>query len=149
MDAIVLLRTQHREVEKLFKAVDKGDLSVVPEICAALEEHALIEEDVFYPAVRAEVPDEASDILESLEEHLIVKRLVAELREMDPDDEAWSFKQAASSRTPEQLFEVLAESITVSDRVVAEALAGPRGSRRWLRATTTASACRCAGSCAT
>ena len=40
MDAIVLLRTQHREVEKLFKAVDKGDLSVVPEICAALEEHA-------------------------------------------------------------------------------------------------------------
>ncbi|MFN8157064.1 MAG: hemerythrin domain-containing protein [Candidatus Nanopelagicales bacterium] len=92
MDAIVLLRTQHREVEKLFKAVDKGDLSVVPEICAALEEHALIEEDVFYPAVRAEVPDEASDILESLEEHLIVKRLVAELREMDPDDEAYEAK---------------------------------------------------------
>ena len=49
------------------------------------------------------------------------------LGEMDPDDEAWSFKQAASSRTPEQLFEVLAESIAVSDRVVAEALAGPEG----------------------
>ena len=92
MDAIVLLRTQHREVEKLFKAVDKGDLSVVAEICAALEEHALIEEDVFYPAVRAEVPDEASDILESLEEHLIVKRLVAELTEMSPDDEAYEAK---------------------------------------------------------
>jgi hemerythrin superfamily protein len=92
MDAIVMLRTQHREVEKLFKAVDKGDLAVVPEICAALEEHARIEEDVFYPAVRAEVPDEASDILESLEEHLIVKRLVAELQEMSADDEAYEAK---------------------------------------------------------
>ena len=92
MDAIVLLRTQHREVEKLFKAVDKGDLSVVPEICAALEEHARIEEDVFYPAVRAEVPDEASDILESLEEHLIVKRLVSELSGMQPDDETYEAK---------------------------------------------------------
>lgn len=92
MDAIVLLRTQHREVEKLFKAVDKGDLSVVPEICTALEEHARIEEDVFYPAVRSEVPDEAPDVLESLEEHLIVKRLVAELQEMRPDDEAYEAK---------------------------------------------------------
>ena len=92
MDAIVLLRTQHREVEKLFKAVDKGDLSVVPEICAALEEHARIEEEVFYPAVRAEVPDEVSTILESLEEHLIVKRLVAELSQMQRDDDAYEAK---------------------------------------------------------
>jgi hemerythrin superfamily protein len=92
MDAIVLLRTQHREVEKLFKAVDKGDVSVVPEICAALEEHARIEEDVFYPAVRDEVPDELSQVLESVEEHLIVKRLVAELKEMRPDDEAYEAK---------------------------------------------------------
>mgnify|MGYP001490770056 FL=1 len=92
MDAIVLLRTQHREVEKLFKAVDKGDLSVVPEICAALEEHARIEEDVFYPAVRDEVPEEVSTILESLEEHLIVKRLVAELSQMQRDDDAYEAK---------------------------------------------------------
>lgn len=79
-------------MEKLFKAVDKGDLSVVPEICAALEEHARIEEDVFYPAVRDEVPDEISTVLESLEEHLIVKRLVSELQGMDPDDDAYEAK---------------------------------------------------------
>lgn len=92
MDAIVLLRSQHRDVEKLFKAVDKGDLSVVPEICAALEEHARIEEDVFYPAVRDEVPDEVSTVLESLEEHLIVKRLVSELQSMDAHDDAYEAK---------------------------------------------------------
>ncbi len=49
------------------------------------------------------------------------------LGELDPDDDAWSFKAAATSRTPDQLFEVLAESIAVSDRVVADALAGPDG----------------------
>ena len=87
-----MLRDQHRAVEKLFKSVDKGDLSVVPDICAALEEHARIEEEVFYPAVRAEVPDELSDILEAAEEHLIVKRLVAELSEMSPDDETYAAK---------------------------------------------------------
>jgi hemerythrin superfamily protein len=92
MDAIVLLRTQHREVEKLFKAVDKGDLSVVPEICAALEEHARIEEDVFYPAVSDEVPDEMSMVRESLEEHLIVKRLVSELSRMSADDPTYEAK---------------------------------------------------------
>ncbi len=92
MDAIVLLRTQHREVERLFKAVDKGDLSVVPEICAALEEHARIEEDVFYPAVSDEVPDEMSMVRESLEEHLIVKRLVSELSRMSADDPTYEAK---------------------------------------------------------
>lgn len=92
MDAIVLLRTQHREVEKLFKAVDQGDLSVVPEICAALEEHARIEEDVFYPAVSDEVPDEMSMVRESLEEHLIVKRLVSELSGMSADDPTYEAK---------------------------------------------------------
>ena len=92
MDAIVMLREQHRAVEKLFKAVDKGDLSVVPDICAALEQHARIEEEVFYPAVRAEVPDEVAEVLEATEEHLIVKRLVAELTELSPDDETYEAK---------------------------------------------------------
>ncbi|HET7902166.1 MAG TPA: hemerythrin domain-containing protein [Candidatus Nanopelagicales bacterium] len=97
MDAITMLRQQHREVEKLFKAVDKGDLSVVPEICAALTEHARIEEDVFYPAVRAEAPDELSIILESYEEHLIVKRLISELESMSSGDETYQAKATVLS----------------------------------------------------
>jgi uncharacterized damage-inducible protein DinB len=48
------------------------------------------------------------------------------LGEMDPDDDDWSFA-AAGARTPVELFDVLAESIAVSDQVVAEALAGPDG----------------------
>lgn len=48
------------------------------------------------------------------------------LGEMDPDDDTWSFA-AAASRTPEELFAVLDESVAVSDRVVADALARPEG----------------------
>jgi hemerythrin superfamily protein len=92
MDAIVMLKDQHREVEKLFKKVDKGHLAVVPDICDALEEHARLEELLFYPAVRADVPDEKADVLEAYEEHLIVKRLVSELRTLPASDEAYEAK---------------------------------------------------------
>lgn len=92
VDAIVLLKEQHRAVEKLFKALARGDLSVVPEICDSLEQHAEIEETTFYPAVRQEVPEETAAVLESFEEHLIVKRLVSELRQLSSDDEDYQAK---------------------------------------------------------
>lgn len=92
MDAITLLKQQHREVEKLFKTLAKGDTSVVPEICDSLELHAQLEETVFYPAVRDEDSDEEPTVLESYEEHLIVKRLVDELRDLRRDDEAYEAK---------------------------------------------------------
>ena len=48
------------------------------------------------------------------------------LHEMDPDDPDWSLTTAVGS-SPEQLEAWLDESIEVSDRVIAEALAGPEG----------------------
>lgn len=92
MDAIVLLKDQHRAVEKMFKSFAKGDVDVVPDICDALEQHAELEETTFYPFVRAQVPEETAAVLESLEEHLIVKRLVSELRALSSDDEAYTAK---------------------------------------------------------
>ncbi|MDP1876313.1 MAG: DinB family protein [Actinomycetota bacterium] len=46
--------------------------------------------------------------------------------ELDHDDPDWSFTSAAGV-SPEQLFAWLDESIAVSDRVIADALAGPDG----------------------
>ncbi len=46
--------------------------------------------------------------------------------DLDHDDPDWSFA-SASSATPEQLFAWFDESIEVSDRVIAQALAGPDG----------------------
>ena len=67
---------------------------------AALSRHAVIEEQVLYPAVRAQLPDETDTVLEVLEEHHVAKWLLSELDRMTPDDERFTAK-----------FTVLAESV--------------------------------------
>lgn len=92
MDAITLLRDDHKQVEVLFKAIDKGDLSVVPDVCAALTVHTFLEEKIFYPAVRKDAPDALDMLLESYEEHALVDSLVEQLRGLDDADESYPAK---------------------------------------------------------
>jgi hemerythrin superfamily protein len=92
MDAIVMLRADHKEVEALFKRLEKDDLGVVPDICAALTQHAYIEEQVFYPAVRSDVEGALDDVREAVEEHHLVKTLIGELTVLDPSDETYKAK---------------------------------------------------------
>ncbi len=91
MDAITLLRNDHKTVEQLFKRFEKaGDRAyvqkreIVDRIIEELSVHAAIEELVFYPVARATVPDTEDIALESLEEHHIVKWLLSELVDLDP-----------------------------------------------------------------
>jgi hemerythrin superfamily protein len=95
MNAIDLLESQHREVEKLFakieKATDaatKGDL--FEQIADKLAVHAAIEEHHFYPAVKAKRTEDI--LLESLEEHLGIKRVIADLLGTKPSDETFDAK---------------------------------------------------------
>jgi hemerythrin superfamily protein len=98
-DAIAFLKADHREVEKIFRAFEKtGERAyrsrrrLVDDMIRSLSQHAAIEEQVFYPAVRSAVPDAKGDVLESLEEHHIVKWLLSELVNMDPTDERFEAK---------------------------------------------------------
>jgi hemerythrin superfamily protein len=99
MNAITVLKNDHKRVEQLFKQFEKlGDgaentkKKVVDEIIVELSQHAAIEEEVFYPRTRQEV-DEAEDVvLESLEEHHIVKWTLSELEKMQPSDERYDAK---------------------------------------------------------
>lgn len=99
MDAITLLKTDHKTVEQLFKRFEKaGDRafvekrSIVDRIIEELSIHASIEEQYFYPVIRATVEDVESLTLESLEEHHIVKWVLAELETLDPSDERFDAK---------------------------------------------------------
>jgi len=99
MDAITLLKNEHAEVEKLFKSYEalgerayKGKEKLAGRIISALSVHAAIEEQVFYPAVRAEVADTKDEVLESIEEHHIVKWVLQELKDLDPRDERYDAK---------------------------------------------------------
>jgi hemerythrin-like domain-containing protein len=99
MDAITLLRDDHKTVEQLFKRFEKaGDRAhvekrqIVDRIIEELSVHAAIEEQVFYPVARATVPNTEDIALESLEEHHIVKWVLAELENLDPGDERFDAK---------------------------------------------------------
>jgi hemerythrin superfamily protein len=98
-DAITMLKDDHKTVEQLFKRFEKaGDRAhvekrnIVDRIVEALSVHAAIEEQVFYPVVRATVPGTEDQTLESLEEHHIVKWVLSELDSMSPEDERFDAK---------------------------------------------------------
>ncbi len=99
MDAITLLKQDHKTVEKLFKQFEKaGDNAhktrrdIVDKVIKELSVHAEIEEQLFYPAAR-KVTEESKDlVLESLEEHHIVKWVLSELDGMDPEAERFEAK---------------------------------------------------------
>lgn len=99
MDAITLLKNDHRTVEKLFKRFEKTtqpaqQRKLARRVIEELSVHAAIEEMVFYPAVRDRVPTEEETVLEALEEHHVVKWVLSELDDMKPDHERFKAKMA-------------------------------------------------------
>jgi hemerythrin superfamily protein len=99
MDAITLLKNDHKTVEGLFKRFEKaGDRAfvekreIVDKIIEELAVHAAVEEQLFYPVTRATVPETEDIALESLEEHHIVKWVLSELDGMNPEDERFDAK---------------------------------------------------------
>ena len=94
MDAITLLKQDHKTVRGLFAQFEKASggarrEAIVAEIIRELTVHAEVEEEVFYPAVRREVPDVEDDILESYEEHRVAVWLMDQLEGLSPDDERY------------------------------------------------------------
>jgi hypothetical protein len=80
MDAITMLKQDHKRVRDLFKKYEAaGDTAyktkgrLVEEMIRELSIHADVEEEVFYPATREWVEQADDDVLEALEEHHIVK----------------------------------------------------------------------------
>jgi hypothetical protein len=95
MSAIDLLEGQHREVDSLFDALDDATSteekeSLLDQLADKLAIHAAIEEHHFYPTVRARRTDDI--LLESLEEHLSIKRVLADLLDTAADDETFDAK---------------------------------------------------------
>jgi hemerythrin superfamily protein len=99
MDAITLLKNDHEAVSKLFKEFDnlgdqatKSKQDLVEKISQELTTHAYIEEAIFYPFAREQVPDVEDDVKEGLEEHHVLKVTIAELAAMSADDELYDAK---------------------------------------------------------
>jgi hypothetical protein len=98
LDAVALLKADHRKVEGLFKkfasARDAGTKkSLAKEICTELSVHATIEEEILYPACKGEIDDDLQH--ESYVEHDGAKVLIAELAGSDPGNEFYDAKMTA------------------------------------------------------
>ena len=85
-DAVALLKQDHRTVEELFEKFEKasGDgrkQKLAEEICLELSVHAMIEEEIFYPACEGKIEDDL--LKEAYVEHDGAKVLIAQIQEGD------------------------------------------------------------------
>jgi hypothetical protein len=119
LNALDLLTEQHSQVDRLFEQLEAGEgdrAAIFIELADALAAHTTIEEKIFYPRVMFE---ETSEILhESVEEHLVAKRVLADLLTMDLDADEFDAKLAvlkegvshhAHEEEEDKLFPILRE----------------------------------------
>ena len=95
LDAVALLKADHRIVEDLFEKFEKasGDgkkKAIAEQICMELTVHAKIEEEIFYPACEGKVEEDL--LKEAYVEHDSAKILIAEIEAGGPSDEFYDAK---------------------------------------------------------
>ncbi len=88
------LDAQHKEVEALFaqaeRATPKAKQQLFEQIADKLAVHATIEEKIFYPGVKAKQTKD--DLFEAVEEHVEIKRVIADLMKLDGKNETFGPK---------------------------------------------------------
>lgn len=95
-DAITLLEADHKVVDSLFKnyekAIAKKDKKeIVTKICKELSIHAQVEEEIFYPQIKAALKD-TELVPEATVEHPTLKDLIAQVEGKEPDGDMFDAK---------------------------------------------------------
>ncbi len=97
LDVLDILTSQHSDVDKLFDQLESGEgdrAELFAQLADKLAAHATVEEKIFYPAA---MTTETSDQLhEAAEEHLEIKRMLADMLELDPRRDADTFNAKLS-----------------------------------------------------
>jgi hemerythrin-like domain-containing protein len=98
MDAIALLKADHDKVKKLLNELEtttergvKTRAELFATIKGELTVHEIIEEEIFYPELKAH-PKARDIVLEGFQEHHVVDLLMNELERLDVTDETWGAK---------------------------------------------------------
>lgn len=98
-DAVALLKQDHDEVKAMFDQYEAlgerafaGKKKLAEKICLELTKHAIAEEEIFYPAVRADAEDAEDLVDEATVEHATAKDLIAQIHGMDPHDDLYDAK---------------------------------------------------------
>ena len=98
MNAITLLKNDHDSMRRLLTELEsttergvKTRTELFATIKGALTLHEIIEEEIFYPELKAH-PKAKDIVLEAYEEHHVVDLLMGELESLDVQDETWGAK---------------------------------------------------------
>ncbi|MFL5726993.1 MAG: hemerythrin domain-containing protein [Chloroflexota bacterium] len=98
MNAITMLTDDHRAVKRLLEEIEsttERGVKTRQELFGRVKEmlmvHEIIEEEIFYPAMR-DHPKAKDMVLEAYEEHNVVDTILTELDQTPPDDETWGAK---------------------------------------------------------
>jgi hemerythrin-like domain-containing protein len=133
MDAIALLTADHDKVKKLLTELDsttergvKTREELFATIKGELTVHEVIEEEIFYPALK-EHPKAKDIVLEAYEEHHVVDQVMAELEGLDVSDETWGakatvMKENVEHHIDEEEREMFAQARKVFDKAELEQL---------------------------
>ena len=95
MDAIAMLKADHRKVEELFEKFEQTSGKVTKQklaeqICLELKVHTAIEEEIFYPACRGKVEEDL--VNEAYVEHDAAKLLINEIEAGGPEEDFYDAK---------------------------------------------------------
>ena len=92
-DAVALLKADHRKVEELFASFESArgrKQEIATQICNELKIHSMLEEEIFYPALRGKIED--ADLDEAYVEHDSAKVMINEIMAGGPDEEFYDAK---------------------------------------------------------
>ena len=140
MDAITMLKTDHDKVKKLLTELEsttergvKTREELFATIKGELSVHEVIEEEIFYPALKSH-PKAKDIVLEGYPEHHVVDLLMGELESLDVSDETWGakaivMKENIEHHIEEEEGEMFKQARAVFDRQELEDL-GARMARR-------------------
>ncbi|WP_298743637.1 hemerythrin domain-containing protein [uncultured Brevundimonas sp.] len=95
MDAIAMLKADHRKVEEIFEQFEKATSKakkqqLAAQACLELKVHTVIEEEIFYPACRGKIEDDLLD--EAYVEHDAAKQLINEIEAGGPEEDFYDAK---------------------------------------------------------
>ena len=125
INVLDLLTDQHTEVDQLIEKIEKGKgdkAALFQELADKLAAHATVEEKIFYPSVMAEKTKEM--LQEAVEEHLEVKRMLADMLQLDPESEQFDAKLSvlkenvshhAHEEEEDKLFPILRKQLSQDD----------------------------------
>jgi len=124
LDAVALLKADHDKVKKLLSELEtttergvKTRAELFSTIKGELTVHEIIEEEIFYPELKAH-PKAKDIVLEGFQEHHVVDLLMGELEDLDVADETWGPKAKVMQENIEHHIEEEEDDMFVKTRQV-------------------------------